>query len=334
MTVNATGLDMNTHKILGVVDPTLDQDAATKKYVDDNSTSPGGADTQIQFNDIGSFGGDAKLKFDGNDLIHGTTDGDQILAYQGTGSAPGMSFQASPNTGFRYRTTNGHLYMYRAGVLMAGLSSKGFEIHFTGASGNAPELFHFQDDNTGISWDFNTGDKMSLVANSQLFVTIYENTGGQHEVIINEDAVDIDFRVESDTNQNIFFVEGEGTGKVGINTATPDAKLQVVGDTKFGDDNTNYVTTDATGDMVFVGGAGLPFAEIYARDNTATTSTSTTKTQVLIFDTNGEFNNMTPDHAQDHITVTKAGKYKIDTSISIKNSSGSAHVISVASVVT
>ncbi|KKM64847.1 hypothetical protein LCGC14_1497300, partial [marine sediment metagenome] len=76
-------------------------------------------------------------------------------------------------------------------------------------------------------------------------------------------------------------------------------------------------------------GSGLPYAEIYARDNTTTTSTSTTKAQITIFDTDGEFNNMTPSHAQDHITVTKAGKYKIDASISIKNSSGSAHVISV-----
>ena len=92
---------------------------------------------------------------------------------------------------------------------------------------------------------------------------------------------------------------------------------------------TNYMEISPTGDLVFVGSAGLPFAEIYARDNTATTSTSTTKTQILIFDTDGESNNMTPDHAQDHITVLKAGKYKIDTSISIKNSSGSAHVISV-----
>lgn len=32
----AENLDMNTHKIVGVVDPTLNQDAATKKYVDDN----------------------------------------------------------------------------------------------------------------------------------------------------------------------------------------------------------------------------------------------------------------------------------------------------------
>ncbi len=120
----------------------------------------------------------------------------------------------------------------------------------------------------------------------------------------------------------------DSTG-VGIGTTSPDTKLQIVGDFKTGDDNTNYVTIDGTGNMVFVGGAGLPFAEIYARDNTATTSTSTTKAQILIFDTDGEFNNMTPDHTNDHIIVTKAGKYKIDASISIKNSSGSAHVISL-----
>lgn len=84
------------------------------------------------------------------------------------------------------------------------------------------------------------------------------------------------------------------------------------------------------GDLVWnEDGAGLLFAEIYARDNTTTTSTSTTKTQILIFDTDGESNGIIPDHTNDHITITKAGKYKIDTSISIKNSSGSAHVISV-----
>jgi len=33
----AEDLDMNTHKIGGVVDPTLNQDVATKKYVDDNA---------------------------------------------------------------------------------------------------------------------------------------------------------------------------------------------------------------------------------------------------------------------------------------------------------
>ena len=103
-----------------------------------------------------------------------------------------------------------------------------------------------------------------------------------------------------------------------MNTTVPDSKLEVNGDVHI--DGDLFFETD---------GSGLPYGEIYVRDNTATTSTSTTKTQILIFDTNGLSNAMTPDHAQDHITVVKAGVYKIDTSISIKNSSGSAHVINV-----
>ncbi len=106
--------------------------------------------------------------------------------------------------------------------------------------------------------------------------------------------------------------------------------------TTSGGSNQLALTLDSNMDAFFEGnltfegnGKGLPFAEIYARDNTTTTSTSTTKIQILIFDTNGQSNNMTPDHAQDHITVVKAGMYKIDASISIKNSSGSAHVISL-----
>lgn len=36
ISITPTNLDMNTHKIIGVVDPTANQEAATKKYVDDN----------------------------------------------------------------------------------------------------------------------------------------------------------------------------------------------------------------------------------------------------------------------------------------------------------
>ncbi len=42
-------------------------------------------------------------------------------------------------------------------------------------------------------------------------------------------------------------------GNVGIGTDSPDTKLQVVGDCKFGDDDTNYTAFSATGDMVQVG---------------------------------------------------------------------------------
>jgi len=43
----------------------------------------------------------------------------------------------------------------------------------------------------------------------------------------------------------------------GIGTTSPDTALQVVGDAKIGDDNTNYVTIGTTGNQTFTGSAGF-----------------------------------------------------------------------------
>ena len=43
--------------------------------------------------------------------------------------------------------------------------------------------------------------------------------------------------------------------RLGIGTDTPDTKLQVIGDTKFGDDNTNYVSFATDGEMSLAGTA-------------------------------------------------------------------------------
>lgn len=47
------------------------------------------------------------------------------------------------------------------------------------------------------------------------------------------------------------------TGNIGINTPTPDTKLQVVGNCKFGDDNTNYAQFAADGALSFIGSGGI-----------------------------------------------------------------------------
>lgn len=144
---------------------------------------------------------------------------------------------------------------------------------------------------------------------------VYADLGdaaGAHEFKVRDSGAAEVATIDSDGN-------GYFAGNVGIGTTSPDTKLQVVGDTKFGDDNTNYVTTDATGDMVFVGGAGLCFADMYAADASDTITISVTgkanKVQITSFTANGVSNNCTPDHTNDHITITKAGMYLCNVSI-------------------
>jgi hypothetical protein len=48
-------------------------------------------------------------------------------------------------------------------------------------------------------------------------------------VVINESGADVDFRIESDTNDNAFFLEGS-SGNVGIGTSSPGEPLSVYGD--------------------------------------------------------------------------------------------------------
>jgi len=71
---------------------------------------------------------------------------------------------------------------------------------------------------------------------------------------------DIEFYAGNRTTPKMF-IEGSN-GNVGINTTTPDAKLQVVGDCKFGDDNTNYTSFSATGVQTMTGSARVKKEEI------------------------------------------------------------------------
>jgi len=91
---SADDIDMQTKKIINLVDPAIDQDAATKKYVDDNSGgTPGGVNTNVQFNDSGSFGGSPTFKWDGSTL---TITGDIYMS----GEMTAQRWHSRPNTAF------------------------------------------------------------------------------------------------------------------------------------------------------------------------------------------------------------------------------------------
>ncbi len=88
---------------------------------------------------------------------------------------------------------------------------------------------------------------------------------------------------------------------------------------------TNYTHFEPDGALVFVGTAGLCYAEIYASDVndtiTITIAGKANKVQITSFVVDGESNNMTPDHTNDHITVVKAGHYLCNVSMHIQSDS-------------
>ena len=98
-------------------------------------------------------------------------------------------------------------------------------------------------------------------------------------LVVNDDGGNLaadDFRVESVGEANAFVVDASANqilinvdlfinstdlvvdtanSRVGIGTASPDTTLQVVGDTKFGDDNTNYASFATDGELTLTGTA-------------------------------------------------------------------------------
>ena len=53
------------------------------------------------------------------------------------------------------------------------------------------------------------------------FLVSMKQNGTQSEVVVNEGSGDVDFRVEANNDTHAFFVEADGTGKVGIGSSSP-----------------------------------------------------------------------------------------------------------------
>ncbi len=141
-------------------------------------------------------------------------------------------------------------------------------------------------------------------------------TGGGIRLTYNDaDGSATDYAtIFTDSNGGLQIVTVDGDGAAG------DIDFAADGVVTIGDGGTtNYAQISQTGDLTFVGSAGLSFGEISVKDNLTSDEVSTTKTQVLRFDTNGESNNTTPDHTNDHITIPTAGRYMVVASLAVSS---------------
>ena len=125
----------------------------------------------------------------------------------------------------------------------------------------------------------------------------YNGAQGQAEVIINEEGIDCDTRIETAISPNTVLVDG-ATGVVAI-----------------GDGTTNYAQFAADGDLTFVGTAGLPFGSCsgyhMAWAQAAAQNTWYNVSDLDFID--GQLNDVTHD-GSGKLTVGPAGKYLCNVS--------------------
>ncbi|PHR90055.1 MAG: hypothetical protein COA80_16565 [Leeuwenhoekiella sp.] len=196
--------------------------------------SVGSDDTSIYAND-GTLSGDRIVTQNSNTLDFVGTGGRGILAIKRTDNANeiGLSFRNSGDN-------------YDASIFMESGSNSGLVIASGSNQGNAANLTNtviFNNDQTSsfskelkvYEADANLNDITSRLYSStdDGILDLYENNTYNHRLaanattIFNEKGLDLDFRIETDTNENTFFVKGS-TNRVGLGTNDPQARLHIL----------------------------------------------------------------------------------------------------------
>jgi len=94
------------------------------------------------------------------------------------------------------------------------------------ANGTNEAPFYSWSSDTDIGMWRPGNNQLAFSAGGQEFIRI--NGGTANELVINEGAADINTRVETVSEQNMFFVDG-GTNRIGIKTDNPQTELHIAG---------------------------------------------------------------------------------------------------------
>ena len=110
---------------------------------------------------------------------------------------------------------NNKVHILTNGRVGIGTDSPDYRLDVAGNVGFNEYIYHNGDADTFIRFQ---NDSINLQAGGADFITLTEST--QDEVVINENSTDIDFRVESNGETHMLFVDG-GLNRVGVGVETP-----------------------------------------------------------------------------------------------------------------
>jgi hypothetical protein len=176
-------------------------------------------------------------------------------------ATPGAGGQAGNSKGEQWLDTSSSRYVFKIWDGTAWRTEDGEFVNvsgdtMTGALGiiagtaAAPGVFFSGDTNTGI---YSPGaDQVAISTNGVERVAF-----GTSEVVFNDGGANYDFRIEGDTNANLFFVDASAEA-VGIGTTSPGVALHVDGDIRC---DGVYGETDTNTSIQFPGSNVITFNE-------------------------------------------------------------------------
>ena len=199
-------------------------------------TGAAGSNTQVQYNNGGSFAGSSNLTFDGTNLtVGGKVTATEIVTNVVSQS---ISFATGSNI-FGDEISDTHTFTGSVNVT----GSLGVTGNLTISAGHietdqiylADKILHSGDSDTYIAFEDNThryfaaGEEM-IKFNSSL-------------ITLNEAGGNNDIRIKGNSDNNLFYSDGSAD-KIGIGTITPDEKLTVEGNISA---SGNFIGSDITG---------------------------------------------------------------------------------------
>ena len=210
------------------------------------SGSPAGSDGLVQYNNNSSFGG-AGIFYDDSDgrVGIGTTSPDNTLHVKSAGTthikieseagylaalkvkSGGQSsayvWQPASTSDLRfYVNGDDRMHIDNDGNVGVGTTSPDYTLDIAGDVGLDEYMYHNGDANTFIRFQV---DDINIQAGGVDFIKITEDDS-QDQIVFNEGSADVDFRVESNSNSHMFFIDG-GNNRIGINTSDPGKDLEI-----------------------------------------------------------------------------------------------------------